>query len=726
MGAEESGVAEATARLCAGSMCADFRGLGHRIRNRIAPGLLLLLLPQGIQATDNAADDPTIPNVLVTDERDSAHNHISASKIALPAIDLPLSAERIDTATLEQTGYRSFGTLLQATTSVTTQAADGNAFNDFLLRGFANTPVYRNGINDSVGDRPARSLANVAYIEVLKGPYGALYGPGEPGGSVNFVTKRPASEFATNMRLGFGSYSETSLELDTTGPLPAADDVDFRLIAQTNQGDTFRDFINDERLFVNPMLAWRPTQNVQFDASFEYVAEDRLFDNGLPAIGGAVVVPDGRFLGEPDAGKGGIDSYTFQLTTLIDLARAWQLELSLNGQKTGISGRSVEPDELVRTAGRVLLNRSATRSAEVSRALLAQAEVDGIKVYGGIPHHLLFGAAVTGFSDDTRFHESDPDDDPYAIDVFAPRYGAPRPALQAERASRERTRQYSVYAQDLLEIGAHWRVLLGLRFDHIRQRGRDAVAVTRFDRALNEVSPRIGLVYKPAASLSLYASYSESIDPNEGLRPDGSGLDPTQSKAVETGIKWQPERYPVTADVAVFAIRQSNVTTEAPGNPGFELQSAKQESIGADVELRATPTDWLSLTTRYSFVDAQILGDTLIRDGTTPLNVGTHQVSFLGLLRGSWFRPEDLALAVSLNYVSERQGSLEPTELSLRLPAYVRGDVFVSWRQSERLRFDFRVENFTDERYVHGSQSDALHLMPGMPRTFRGELSLSF
>jgi outer membrane receptor protein involved in Fe transport len=62
----------------------------------------------------------------------------------------------------------------------------------------------------------------------------------------------------------------------------------------------------------------------------------------------------------------------------------------------------------------------------------------------------------------------------------------------------------------------------------------------------------------------------------------------------------------------------------------------------------------------------------------------------------------------------------------LRRRPQQRADVFASWRHSERLRFDFRVENFTDKRFLRGSQSGALVLMPGVPRTFRGELSLSF
>jgi len=726
MEAEESGAAGRNTPAGSGTACPDFPATNRPARYATVAFVLALLLTSGVAAAREAADDTAIPNVLVTDKRANTADHILASKIALPAFDLPLSAERIDTATIEQTGFRGLESLLQATTSVTTQGADGNAFNDFLLRGFANTPVYRNGINDSLGDRPARSLANIDYIEVVKGPYGALYGPGEPGGSINVVTKRPRSELATEVQLGFGSYSDMMIGVDTTGPVAGAGDLDFRLIAQTNQGDTFRDFVTDEQVFVNPMLSWRATPAVQIDAAFEYVANDRRFDNGLPAIDGALTLPSSRFLGEPDAGPGRIDSYTFQLTTLIDLARRWQLELSVNGQRADVTGESVEPDELVRERNRVLLERSATRSAQDSRALVAQAEVDGIAVYRGLAHHLLFGASATGLNEDATFDASDPDDDPYAIDVFRPRYGAPRPPTAAERASREQTRQYSLYAQDLLAIGTRWRVLLGVRFDHIRQNGSDAVALTRFDRALNEVSLRTGLVYRPHETLSLFASYSESIDPNEGLRPDGSGLDPTDSKALETGLKWRSARYPVAVDASVFAIRQTNVTTEAPGDPGFELQTGKQESIGADVEFRARAAPWLSLTTRYSYVDAQILDDTLIPNGTTPLNVGRHQLSFLGLANGSWRRPRDLSLGVALNYVSERQGSLEPDELSLRLPGYVRADVFASWRPCARLRFDFRVENLADERYVRGSQSDALHLMPGLPRTFRGELTLSF
>ena len=80
----------------------------------------------------------------------------------------------------------------------------------------------------------------------------------------------------------------------------------------------------------------------------------------------------------------------------------------------------------------------------------------------------------------------------------------------------------------------------------------------------------------------------------------------------------------------------------------------------------------------------------------------------------------------ALQESSDRQGSLEPGELSFKLPGYFRGDVFIMWRLSEKLGLELGIENFSDEEYIQGSQSDGLHLTPGAPITVRGRIKLSF
>ncbi len=132
------------------------------------------------------------------------------------------------------------------------------------------------------------------------------------------------------------------------------------------------------------------------------------------------------------------------------------------------------------------------------------------------------------------------------------------------------------------------------------------------------------------------------------------------------------------------------------------------------------------MTARYSFIEAQIINDPVISNGTTPLNVAKHQMGALAFIRSSILNPDDLSIGMSLNYLSDRQGSLEPTELDLKLPDYFRGDVFISWTHSRALWLDFGIENFTDENYIRGSQSDGLHLTPGTPLTVRGRITWSF
>ena len=376
-----------------------------------------------VSGADELTIDEDIPNVLVTEKRIYPRDELLGSKIPLPSSDIPLSAERLDADTIERMGFTSLGPLLQAATSAAALPADGGAFNDILLRGFAGTPIYRNGINDSIGDMPVRSLANIAHIEVLKGPYGALYGPGEPGGSVNFVTKRPDPEPATDLSVGFGSYGEFVLELDSTGPLARTAKLNYRFIARREQADSFRNFVKRDRLFVNPMIVWHVKPDLRFDAAFEYISDERLLDTGVIASDGVFPLPSDRFLGEPSSGPAQIDGYTFQVSMLYQLHPDWALDFSVHGQKTQFRGSTIEPDELTRESGSLILNRSATRLAEESRVLIAQAELSGVQILRDIPHHLLVGMSATGVNEDNAFLTSEVEDNPFSINPFTPIYG---------------------------------------------------------------------------------------------------------------------------------------------------------------------------------------------------------------------------------------------------------------------------------------------------------------
>ena len=236
----------------------------------------------------------------------------------------------------------------------------------------------------------------------------------------------------------------------------------------------------------------------------------------------------------------------------------------------------------------------------------------------------------------------------------------------------------------------------------------------------------MSLVHIADRGLTWYASYSESIDPNEGLKPDGKELSPTLGKAIEAGIRWESSDRRFSFDTAVFGIRQTDVTVDAPGNPGFEIQTGEQRNLGLDVELNMNLPSSMALRARYNFLDTEITNDPFIPDGTRALNAPRHQGGLLTTYTASLRRPQDLKLGLAVNYVGGRQASLNPDELALRLDDYVRADAFVQWEYSQHLEFQMRFENLADESFIQGSQSDALRLTPGAPFAVRGEIQITF
>ncbi|MEZ5395639.1 MAG: TonB-dependent receptor [Bryobacterales bacterium] len=85
----------------------------------------------------------------------------------------------------------------------------------------------------------------------------------------------------------------------------------------------------------------------------------------------------------------------------------------------------------------------------------------------------------------------------------------------------------AIYAFDTVRLGRRWQANGGLRAERFAVKGLTTAGET-LDRTQNMVSLRSGLVFKPAQSTSLYASYGSSLNPSlEGLSYVGRGDDPS-------------------------------------------------------------------------------------------------------------------------------------------------------------------------------------------------------
>ena len=92
---------------------------------------------------------------------------------------------------------------------------------------------------------------------MLKGPRAALYGRGEPGGTVNLVTKRPTFKTAGELPPLRRPVSRPyRADVDWTAPL--SDAVAVRLIGFAEDAGSFRDTVRNPEARHQPIVGLAP------------------------------------------------------------------------------------------------------------------------------------------------------------------------------------------------------------------------------------------------------------------------------------------------------------------------------------------------------------------------------------------------------------------------------------------------------------------------------------
>ncbi len=155
---------------------------------------------------------------------------------------------------------------------------------------------------------------------------------------------------------------------------------------------------------------------------------------------------------------------------------------------------------------------------------------------GRVTHNVLLGIDGNRF-DDSRFQQrARSAATPYSIDVLAPRYGVAQPGqLAAITDTEERQQVWGAYAQDQIDLGARWKALLGLRYDHYEQDLDNHLRGTTQRASDGVVSPRAGLTFLVDDALSLYASASAGFRPNSGVGANGQSF-----CAGKRAARWRP------------------------------------------------------------------------------------------------------------------------------------------------------------------------------------------
>ena len=193
---------------------------------RTAPlaGLALGLLLDPAFAEENTLELDTIS--VTTDAYESATSPVkgyratrsaSATKTDTALRDIPQSISVIPATVLKDLGSTSVERALEFAGGVSKQNNFGGlTLYEYSVRGFTTSEFYQDGFSANRGYPSTPDAANIERIEVLKGPAASLYGRGDPGGTVNIVTKKPQPEAFTTLQTSAGSWDRYRTAIDLT------------------------------------------------------------------------------------------------------------------------------------------------------------------------------------------------------------------------------------------------------------------------------------------------------------------------------------------------------------------------------------------------------------------------------------------------------------------------------------------------------------------------------
>ena len=676
----------------------------------------------GFQA---ALAQTSVEEVVVTGQR-------QAYRGAFTLRETPQAIMVLDAEILEDAGVTRLADALDLSASLARQNNFGGLWDNYAIRGFAgdeNLPsgYLVNGFNTGRGFGGPRDLSGIERIEILRGPNAALLGRGEPGGTINLITKKPEFEVEGAINASIGSFDTYRVDGDWTGPLN--DVFAVRLNGYYENAGSFRDTLESTRYGVMPSALWRLGENTSLSYELERTRQEIPFDRGVVAINNRLgVVPVGRFLGEPGDGPLQADATGHQLQLQHEFSDDWSLLLGAGYRETDLEGFSTEAElagsrQRLLTDGQTLSRQRRFRDYEATHTVF-RGELSGRFSTGQFEHRILIGADKDTFENSQLFLRIRPGSaagqTPQSgnqINIFNPVYGQfplPTPGPQTNRL--DELGAWGFYVQDQVRLTDRLQVRLGARYDDFTIESLNRATGARSSVSDDKVSPQIGIVFDATDALTLYAAYGQGFRQNSGADFAGRPFEPEESESAEIGARFDIAG--LQATLALFSMTKTNILTADPVNAGFSIAIGEARSQGVEVDLAGELPGGVNVWLSYAYVDAQAANDVLdfnfaltIRSGDRLINVPEHTLS-LTASRGFELGGRDLELGGSLLYVGERLGE---TATTFELPSYTTLRLFGSYALTDALEIAAEVNNLADEEYYTNSFS-RLWVAPGAPR----------
>jgi catecholate siderophore receptor len=683
--------------------------------------------PSTPDTLDRSRPAQTLDSVRVLGKRRGDYGVAStatATKTDTPLRDVPQAITVVTRELMQDLSMQGMADVTRFLPGVTMGQGEGNRDQATIRGNNTTADFFVDGVRDDV--QYFRDLYNVDRVEALKGPNAMTFGRGGGGGVLNRVIKEAQWTPVREVTLNAGSFEKKRATLDMSDGLNTS--IAGRVNALYENSDGFRHGVNLERYGINPTVTIVPdaARRTRIGLGYEYFADYRTADRGIPSFEGRPVVTDvATFFGDPAASWAEVDAHLVAATLDHRIEGGPTLRNRTSFASYDKFYQNVFPGAVNATGDEVAI--SAYNNATDRRNLFSQTDVTHRVRTGGAEHTLLAGIELgrqwtenfrnTGFFDGSETSVTAP--------VATPTVSAPITFRQsATDADNEVTTTVgSIFVQDQVALGERWELLAGVRLERFDIRYHDNRSATTLERRDDMVSPRAGLIFKPAVRVSVYGSYAVSHLPSSGdqfssLNDVTKGLEPERFKNREVGVKWDiSDRLAVT--VAGYRLDRTNTRAPDPADPTRTVQTGSQRSTGVELDIRGHVTPAWSVAGAIARQSAKITSTTNAapKGARVPLVPATT----LSLWNRYQVLPR-LALGLAVIHRTDMYAGIDN---SVTLPGYTEMDAALYLALTRSVQLQANVENVFDVEYYVTAHSNN-NISPGSPRALRISIVTSF
>ena len=587
-----------------------------------------------------------------------------------------------------------------------------------FLRGFQTTTFARNGITRQKWNYAhGTTMEETARVEVLTGLSGFLYGGGNVGGMVNFVTKRPTEERLNCITLGNTGGENLLAHGDFGGQFDRAGKFGYRVNVVAQDGETPIENLNHERQFISGFFDWQVTDKLVLELDLsrrEYFLEGR---NAYWYMADGVARPDADELDtsvswgqrwtnqDIDSERVGINAY-WEITEGINF-RAGFLD-EYNERRGAHASNTIQADNTY--------NQEIYNSENAPQTIYGEgyfAFLDFAFNTGAIGHNLTLGYQLSKsiwdlYPDGNTNTAGNPAFEGLSLDgptyIEEPEWGShgTQPVYQAYDQRTE-----TISLGDDISLNEQWSLLVGISDSRIYYKNFNAQGEETANYDDRELTPTLSLVYKPKANITSYFSYIESLEQG-GVASENYGerlvinanevMSPLVSDQLELGLKATLGQTLLTA--AVFEIDKPLEYYEVIDETSAEfVQAGRQVHSGIELTATGELMSGLTVVGGITLLDARVEKNEQNPEleGKTPRGVSEQMYKLY--LEYDIASVPGLTVNGGASYTGDFYGDNENTD---RIDGYALLDLGARYEMSlakKPLTLRLNINNLTDNHY---------------------------